>query len=240
MATFSEVKLKLGLLAGALAAARGQGVIDDISVPEPSDPKDELYFRKLVSWSYVALVEAFPIAQKQVMGLLRSGDASIHTRLSETKILVTALRTVQSHNTLPPSTSNNRQRVLAETWMLTNGGTPCSWEACCVAICSQLIDMFTSLSTALAKATDDEVDRANFVTTLKAAFDTDWPAHAFDSAVGDAATEIGLKDFDVVVYRNVHLPEWKKLAVLFVDRQSAMDAVARAISTGLKGTFGGS
>ena len=239
MVTFIEVNLKLMTLADAITTALGQVAIDDISVPKPVDPMDELYFRKLVSWSYVALVEAFPISQKQLMVLLRTMDSVGHTRLNETKNLVNALRTVQSHNTSKPSPSNNRQIVLAESWLLTNGGTPCSWEACCIKFCAQLYDFFSSLSAVWAKATEDEQDKASFINTLKAAFDKDWPTHGFDSAVADAANAIGLKDFAVVAYRTVHFADWKKLADLFEDRQSAKEAVERAISAGLKITFGG-
>lgn len=239
MTTFVDVQSELGLLATALASElKGHIAIKEITVPSPTPPKDELYFRKLVSWSYVALMEAFPVALKQLTGLLRATDSVEYKHFTLTKEVVCAFRTIQSHNLDEGSKSGERQILLSQVWITNNGGVPFCWEACCSALCGQLLDIFKSLLQLWLKVISDEDDKAGALQRLNSAFESEWPAHTFDNAVEIAASSIGLLDFDVVTYRNNRLESWKKLTALFFDRESARGAVERAIAVDLRAVFG--
>lgn len=112
MSSFEEVNLKLNAFSEELSIRLGQSVVQLITLPQPSDPKDELYFRKLVAWSYAALVEAFPVALKKLTNFLRTSNKSEFTGVSELKTAIQALRTVQSHNLPEPSSHSEKQKSL--------------------------------------------------------------------------------------------------------------------------------
>lgn len=239
MTTFIDVQSELQLLAAAIASElQGRIAIQDITVPLPADPKDELYFRKFVSWSYVALVEAFPVALKQLAGLLRAADSKAFSHFTLTKDVISAFRTIQSHNIEKESKGGERHSVIAQAWIVNNGGAPFTWDACCVALCGQVLEVFKNLLDLWLKVISDEDDRIGIIEKLNAALDADWPAHTFDEAIQVAASSIGLQDFNVVTYRNKHLEAWKKLTVLFLDRDAARNAVERAIRVELTAIFG--
>lgn len=239
MVNFEDVRAEMQLLSAAINDQfAGGDVVDSISVPEPSGVKDELYFRKLVSWSYVALVEAFPVAFRQITALLRSSDKASHTRISETKEAVQAIRTLQSHNTVRQSASNERQKNVAEAWIVMNGGNPFTWEGACINLCVQIVDLLNTLRLTLLDVLRNEEDRSTFVSALKVAIDGDWPAYLFDGIVQSAADSLGLGEFDVVAYRKIHFENWRKLAALFCDRQAAIEAITRVIFQELRATFG--
>ena len=48
--------------------------IELITLPIPYEPKDELYFNKLVSWGYSLIVESFPVLFKRLTGQIRQSD----------------------------------------------------------------------------------------------------------------------------------------------------------------------
>ena len=239
MAAFEDVYEELGMLSKLMSTGlAGREVIEPITVPKPSGMKDELYFHKLVSWSYVALTEAFPVPLKQLSNSLRSTDIERHKLLVDTRAVVQALRTVQSHNLAKKTAGNERQRALTETWYAANGGAPLMWEACCTALCAQVLEVLRALRMTWEYLTTDPGDRSSFLEKLCVALDTDWPAHTFDPAVEEAARSLGLVDFDVVAFRQSRLEEWRKLVVFFPDRQAAIGAMNRAITQELKMIFG--
>ncbi|WP_332860746.1 hypothetical protein [Janthinobacterium svalbardensis] len=239
MADFEDVRVELESLSIFMSRdLDGLNVIEIITVPLPEGIKDELYFQKLVAWCYVAFVEAFPIPLKQLANLIRANDGAGHRLLVETKDVVQALRTLRSHNLAKKSVSNQRQIALAEAWFVSNGGLPLSWEACCTSLASRVLEVFRLLGVTWKDAVAREDDRAIFLENLLLAIDGDWPAHTFDAAVAEAATSIGLVDFDVVAYRLTRIENWRKLAALFCDREVAMQAITRAITQELKTIFG--
>lgn len=239
MTTFVDVQSELQLLAAAIASElQGRIAIQDITVPQPTDPRDELYFRKLVSWSYVALMEAFPVTLKQLTGLLRATDSKAYSHFTLTKDVVSAFRAIQSHNLEKDSKSSERHNVIAQVWIVNNGGAPFTWEVCCSALCGQILEVFKSLRDLWLKVISDENDRVGILDKLNSAFESDWPAHIFDDAIEAAASLIGLLDFNAVAYRNSRLDSWRKLTVLFLDRDAARNAVERAITVELRAIFG--
>lgn len=240
MTTFVDVQAELQLLAVAISSEiQGRTAIQDITVPVPTDPRDELYFIKFVSWSYVALMEAFPIALKQLTGLLRATDSKAFAHFTKTKDVVSAFRAIQSHNLEKESKSGERHNVIAQVWMASNGGSPVSWDACCTELCAQVFEVFKSLRTLWLSVISDDNDKIGFLEKLNSAFESEWPAHIFDDAIEAAANSIGLVDFNAVAYRNTRLESWRKLTALFFDRSAARNAVERAITVELRAIFGG-
>jgi hypothetical protein len=239
MANFDDISSELTLLTAAIKARLAKrDAVDDITVPQPEGTKDELYFRKLVSWSYVALVEAFPIPFRQITNLLRSSDNVSFKRISDTKELIQALRTLQSHNMDKKSNSNERQKSIAQAWLLVKGGASFSWEMCCTALCIQILDIFSTLHWAWEQTVNSDEDKDNFIKNLEAAIDGDWPAHSFDASLEIITETLGLQGIDIVAYRKTRFDIWKKLAGLFPDRNTAIQAVERAIAIELQTTFG--
>ncbi|ELM3824695.1 hypothetical protein N7714_18230 [Pseudomonas aeruginosa] len=238
MSSFEEVNLKLNAFSEELSIRLGQSVVQLITLPQPSDPKDELYFRKLVAWSYAALVEAFPVALKKLTNFLRTSNKSEFTGVSELKTAIQALRTVQSHNLPEPSSHSEKQKKLADIWLLTYGSTPFCWATACTVLCNQLIVLFDTLMAALRKICQEPEDQQIFIEDMSATLLRTWPAHAFDELVKNSAEMIGLTEFDIVSYRQTRIERWRELANLFTDRSSAMAAVGRAISVELISIFG--
>jgi hypothetical protein len=240
MTTFVDVQTELQFLAAAISSEiQGRTAIQDITVPIPTDPRDELYFLKFVSWSYVALMEAFPIALKQLTGLLRSTDSKAYAHFTKTKDVVSAFRAIQSHNLEKESRSGERHNRIAQVWMADNGGSPVTWDVCCSALCAQVFEVFKNLRALWLGVISDDNDKLDFLDKLNSAFESEWPAHMFDDAIEVAASSIGLVDFNAVAYRNTRLESWRKLTVLFLDRNAAKNAVERAITAELRAIFGG-
>lgn len=241
MAEFQDIQDELGTLSRTMSNdLGGREVVETITVPPPTGVKDELYFNKLVAWSYVALVEAFPVPLKQLSNVLRATNSEGHRRLVETKDVVQALRTVQSHNLAKKTPSNERQRLLTEAWFVSNGGSQLSWETCCTALCTQVLEALRSLRVIWVQLTANDDDSTIFLTRLLEAINSEWPAHTFDTAVADAASALGFTDFDVVAYRQTRIEHWRKLAAFFPDREVATQAMERAITQELSAIFGSS
>jgi hypothetical protein len=239
MAAFAEVGNELSLLSNLMSRdLGGKQIVENITVPQPSGVKDELYFHKFVAWAYVALVEAFPVPLRQLSSVLRSTDGAGYKRVAETKEIVQALRTIQSHNLAKRSISNERQQALVEAWFVSNGGTPRSWENCCTSLCAQVLEVLRALHATWQHLTAIAEDRVEFLEKLKIAVDGDWPAHSFDTAVLTAANSIGFVEFDVVAFRQSRIENWRKIAAFFPDRTVAAQAVARAINQELAMIFG--
>lgn len=238
MSSFEEVNSIFGGFSEELSAIIGESVVQTITLPQPGDPKDELYFRKLVAWSYVVLVEAFPVAFKKLTNLLRASNKIEFTSIQDLKKAIQSLRTVQSHNLSEPSSHNEQQKKIADVWLLTHGAEPFCWAVACAALCNQLIALFNILITTLRKICQEPGDRQNFIEDMRATLLRTWPAHAFDELVQSAARTIGLAEFDVVSYRQTRIDRWRELANLFADKLSAMEAVERAIGVELISIFG--
>lgn len=239
MATFSEVRAELNSLISPISTElNGGGITGDITVAEPVEPKDELYFVRLVAWSYVVLFELFPVPLKRLTTLLRASDNAAYKRFCATRDAVQAIRTVQSHNLGEVSRHNERLKSLACAWMTQYGGSPSSWDVCCSQLCDHMYDAFRALRSIWLHAVSAMEDKEAFIDDLKSALLKDWPAFSFDSAVVEAADTIGLNALDVVAYRDVHIESWRKLANLFQDRDEARKAVKRAIFIQMKAQFG--
>lgn len=239
MVTFSEVRNELSLLISPISTElNGGGVAGDITVTEPVAPRDELYFVRLVAWSYVVLFELFPVPLKRLVTLLRASDNAAYKRFCATRDAVHAIRTVQSHNLGEPSKHNERLKNLASAWMTQYGGSPSSWDICCSHLCDHMYDAFKTLRSIWLSSVSTAEDKEAFIDDLKSALLKDWPAYSFDSAVIEAADTIGLNAFDVVAYRDIHIESWRRLANFFQDRDEAHKAVKRAIFVQMKGQFG--
>lgn len=238
MASFGDCRTELNSLSVELQRILSFSAISEITVPEPEGMLDELFFRKLVAWSYVVLIEAFPIAIKQISSLMRTADRDQFRSFSATKELVSALRTLQSHNASEPSKHNEKIKSLSKTWIIEKAGDPPSWRDGCLALCEEMNNLISSLKNTFLNAIANVEDRETFIESLRSAYHLSWPAHSFDDAVTEAANELGLENFDVVSYREKRIENWRGLASFFTDRTAAVPAVKRAIFFELKGLFG--
>lgn len=238
MASYEQCRQELENLRRLLRDELEREVVSEITLPEPSGLKDELYFTRFVAWSYVVLVEAFPVALKQITNVMRVSDRGNHKKYATINELILALRTAQSHNMAAPSQSNERHKKISKAWMIENAGVPPVWDVACVAICTEFHDLLKSIIIVFNSVIEKEEDREPFIDGLRSAYESHWPSHAFDGAVALAAEDLGLENFDVVAYRNRNIKNWRELAALFLDRRAAQEAVEKAIGVELQAIFG--
>jgi hypothetical protein len=221
-----------------LAKATGRGVVTLVSVDDPGGPHDELHFIKLVSWCYVLLFEAGQPTIRYVVSLLRAADPNEHNAISSIINDVNYLRTVRVHNLLPESRGDDYKRRQASIWLVQNGGDPPDWPRCCDALCSQVASAIHLLIKKWRRLTTNAEDAAAAVRDLLVTIDREWPPHAFDRIVEDAATEIGLHGFDHVKYRQYRLNTWREWVSFFESRERAEVAMKVAIRRELEQLFG--
>ncbi|WP_223531951.1 hypothetical protein [Pseudomonas sp. BF-R-30] len=215
-------------------------VFQEITVPHPAPPKDELYFCRLVAWGYVFINEAFPVAEKQLTGILRSSFPEKFSLHSKTKNIINYLRTQQSHN-LPPTSRENEKKIRdIAIWHAQNSGDPIDWSKGCDALLAELVKIIQNLTAAWKFATEDPGDSDLFLENFKLAVNNDWPPYYFDELINRSAAKIGLIGFDAAAFRRSgkYVEQWRGLVAVFEDRESATEAISRVIDMELERTFG--
>ena len=215
-------------------------VCDEITIPQPNLPKDELFFTRLVAWTYVLLNEAFPLLSKKIVGVMRQSAPVKHKHYQDTKYIVECFRAFQSHN-LPPTSKRNEDKIRdIKVWHSNNSGSPFSWETACVALSNSVSTLITDLRSVWTEVSSDEEDKADFVQSLCEAFEKEWPAYRYDAIVERSATALGLTGFNSTEFRKQkgNVEAWKKIAELFDERSAAEAAVERVIKTDLLRIFG--
>lgn len=232
---FSGVKRAWEELDELLFVTTSKRLFDQLTVPQPSGPEDELHFLHLVNWCYVAINEAGQVVLKHLIGMLRNSDAQASASVGKARSDIGNLRTAFAHN-LPPSSDQTRKRS-ADVWITQNGGSPPDWSKCCDALCSQMENLLRSSEKVWRLATELEEDRGSAVAGVLGAVDRSWQAYLFDEMVVEAAEALSIRGLNVVAYRDAHLARWKELAGFFDDRELAKVHVRVAIRNGLALTF---
>lgn len=222
------------------ASFNSRNVCDEITITPPGLPKDELFFTRLVAWSYVVLNEALPVLTKQLVSIMRQSEPATHKNFQDTKNIIECMRTFQSHN-LPPTSKRNEDKIRdVKIWQSVNGGSPFSWETACDALCNAVHIVIRDLGRIWSVISMDQVDKEAFLESLSEAYEKDWPAHLYDPLVEKSATSIGLVGFNATEFRKRqgNVDTWRKIAILFDERSTAEAAVERAIKADLIKIFG--
>lgn len=238
MATFAVCQAQFSELSRTLSAEIGRDVVAEVTIAEPAALLDELHFIKLVAWAYIVLVEAMPVPVRQISQTMRASDTVRHKSFSDTRELVEALRTVQSHNMGASSPRNQHQIKTCKIWLQQNAGTPTVWSTACSALAAEVLAALVALRTTFGTVVSKPADRGEFIDSIRIALERDWPAHSFDDEICSCATELGLEHLDAVAYRKPRFEQWKQLAAMFPDRASALAAVHRAIRIEMISVFG--
>lgn len=216
----------------------GQSFFEQISVEEPQSPEDELYFMKLVSWSYILFVESFPALYKQINSNLRVASTDDLKKIGVIYQNIHALRTHQGHNLVPTSSADQKKINLVTIWKTTYGGNPINWQNCCAALCTQIIEALIICKSAINRIVVDPKDLSTFTDELIFSIERKWEAHHFDRLVELALNNLSINNFDIGKYRKSRLDEWQKNVEYFSDRADAEKYMARLIFSELKAKFG--
>jgi hypothetical protein len=203
--SFAELKNICDEFRAVLRESTNRDLVMAISVEEPAEPQDELFFLKLVSWCYVLLFEASHPTTRYILSLLRTGDPRDHKDVSAVLNNVNCLRTVRVHNLSTENRSDERKRGQASIWLLQNGGEPTDWPRSCGSLCGEVTSAVRLLIEKWHRLTANSEDAPNAIQDLIATIDGEWPSHIFDRMVESAANKIGLEGFDYVRYRKHRL-----------------------------------
>lgn len=236
---FEDVARAADALSALLTKLTGRSLVEQITVEQPSGSEDELYFIRLVHWTYVLFNEAGQPVFKELQRLVKSMDSQKAGLIGSGKRDIDALRAYTAHNLPPTSSSSERTKRLAIIWLRTHGGgPPPNWASCCEALCALVHGMVKALADCLTRATDTEEEARELVSSILAAVDNHWEAYEFDSILDTATENIDLKGLDLVAYRNSRYSEWRDLAGLFSTRDEARIAMSRAILAEVTHLFG--
>lgn len=236
--TFYDLKNACDDFRATLRDTVGRDLVSTISVDEPLDPQNELYFSKLVYWCYVMVFEASQPATRYILSLLRAADPIEHKKAASVVEDLNHLRTVRVHNLSPESKSDGHKQRRASIWLLQNGGEPTDWPSCCQVLTSDVTYVVRLLDEKWRQIVASDEDRATAIKDLIAAIDREWPPHTFDRMLEGAAKEIGLQGFDCVKYRQSRLEKWRELVGFFESRSQAEAAMQAAILRELEQIFG--
>lgn len=234
---FAAVKAAANALGTRLANDTGRQLFQAMTIEEPVGSEDELHFFRLVHWSYILINEAANVPLKHLISLVRVSGGEALSRVGTVRQAVHVLRTVNSHNLAGDENGADKMRR-ARVWLTEHGGEPTDWKACCIALCSGMVDLLNECETAWKRAVETQEDRAIAVTQLLQAVERSWSPHQFDALVQEAASALNLEGFDVSAYRDANIEQWRSFALYFVDRRSAEDGIRRAIRTELRNRFG--
>ncbi len=213
--------------------------IESISLDEPIGPFNELYFRKVVAWCYGLLFES-GVFFRFSKDLVRSTNPEAFRKVQDTLDIVRASRTVHGHNLKLHRAHDRDTRNRYTIWIVSEGGTPTDWQKCVVALVRAVCNTLNCVKAVWVEKCGEEWSRAEIVKAYYEDKRIYWEAHEFDRFTISAATKVGLRDFDYVKFRgsNGRLERWRRLVCCFETRQSAEDAVERAILRELTDIFG--
>lgn len=224
-------------LADQIERTTQRKLIDPVTVPEPGEPMDELFFVRLVSWSYVLFNEAGAPIFREIARFMKSSLPAGSRAYQDGRRDVDALRTDQAHNLPPGSGSNERKVRLKLAWFATNR-VDGDWPAACLALLSTVEAMIGHLREAFDLMCDDGDGGAASPPGLLEAIDRTWAPHEFDAVIVKVAQDIGLPTFDVPSFRKDRQEEWSKLVSLFESREEAEVIVWRIVRVALESIFG--
>ncbi|QDV11482.1 hypothetical protein CA51_13460 [Rosistilla oblonga] len=160
----------------------------------------EFDFFRLVSWSYMMLVECggpnVLSFEKLAGGLQVQAD-----QVSEIKTVSGRLRTYLQHSLQYASKSDQATIDIAGQWFDKTVGrlTPQShdYEVCVATLIGQLTDAFHDIRNFLRLLNEDEYKTA-IIRQWKDRVEKAWPKHELDSIVGEALGELGRSDLDPI------------------------------------------
>lgn len=235
---FHEVLNSANELTTLFNSSTNYEMVKKVTLGHPKDPLDELYFIKLVTWSYGFFVEAGQSAFRELGNLLKVFDPPAATRNGINNKTVQDLRTVFTHNlTGDERSSGARARRQVDIWLLQNGGSPTDWESCCKALCSLVIETITNLRVCWDNVISGEEDRASSIEKIREAVENKWAPHELDRMIEEAVQVYNISGLDVVAYRKLRWEEWSDLLKCFSNRNDADVGLRRIIHAELKAKF---
>lgn len=236
---FVNLKKHVSEIEALCCAQLGSKEIDSISLDEPEAPYDELYFRKIVAWSYGLLFES-GVFFRFSRNLVRSSNPNAYQVLQDASDLVRSARTVHGHNLRPDRPSDQNTLRKYGIWMIEVGGTPTDWEKCILTLVRNVCDALAGIKAVWVEKCSESWSRKQIVDAYFEDKRDHWEAHEFDRFIESAALRVGLSNFDCVKFRNSNgrLERWRRLVCCFGTRQSAEEAVGRAILRELTDVFG--
>ncbi|HIE9289085.1 TPA: hypothetical protein ACXP8P_001499 [Klebsiella variicola subsp. variicola] len=239
MMTFDDINGKFIQLHKLANVHLTPEAIELITLPIPYEPKDELYFNKLVSWGYSLIVESFPVLFKRLTGQIRQSDIEVFQQIEKSQKIIHALRTIQSHN-MPKNVPENIKKInLIDIWYEQNAPDPDEkWMDACNALCKMLYTIVSKLYDTLNAIILDSDNVKELTSKLISSIKKEWSSYSFDDYIERAAMDIGIFGMDIVSYRNNKIKEWRALAALFDDSDTARSVVERKIKVDLVMTFG--
>lgn len=182
--------------------------LTEITVEPPKGDADELSFIRLVAWGYVMLNESarVPLGFLKALPPLSTSDSLLPH--------VGALRTSMSHNLAFNSKRDVKTMSAASAWYVKSCGvgSPVSdnhWKTCFHTLLNELSNLLGCAIQA-CDLLHDPTDGPRLVAELQQRLDREWPGHAFDSYVDQAAKRFGYA-LDPVKVRGARLTEWRKV-----------------------------
>lgn len=239
VADFVKLEAQVSRIENLCSPIVGEKVLHGISLDQPEAPLDELYFRKVIAWSYALIFET-GIFFRFSKNILRASDASAHNRFQRIVEFIRTARTVHAHNLRREHESDRRKMRNYEIWLLDSGGNPINWEKCIEKLVDRLCSTLVDIEQRWITLCSDEWSRRQLVEQYLGECVTYWEAHEFDPLVATAAADIGLEEFDSTAFRKEsgRLDRWRKLVGFFGTRNSAQEAIGRAIQREMIGIFG--
>jgi hypothetical protein len=234
---FSEAEASCSELRQAIKVTTGVDIIGDVSVEKPVPPEDELHFVRLVAWTYVFLIEVAAVPIKHIQTILRGSNPRDHEKVATALRLVRSLRTYQSHQLSDGSKSDAATKKFVENWLLINQSEQ-SWALRAKIVCSSFCDALSAISQKWSELTADEEPPSAAAVELLSVVDRQWPVHLFDRMVEDVTMELGIQGLNCLMYRELKIEIWKKLAECFESREDAEIGLRKVIEADLQQTFG--
>lgn len=238
MVNFDMVVARLDEVRSVSKSVLGRDEIEYVSVEPPTDPFDELFFRKSISWLFVLLRETGPFFKFSEKLLRTKPDR--YERWRSLKDTVECARTVHEHNMRHCNPGDQKKVRVYQIWIDSFGGSPLNWEECCRALLKQAIAALGDIVCEWRERSADDGDRVNLRENYEQDKRSHWDAHEFDPFVMSAAIEFRLDGFDSAAFRkdSGRIERWRKLAALFESREAAEAAIARAIRAEFRAVFG--
>ena len=208
---FDELNAEFVGLRDTLRQAGVENALDEITIQPPTGD-DEASFLRLTAWSYALIFEAGRIAIPYLLKLPASPSVS-GTDADAARQLVNDLRTRNFHNLDLQSKRDSGLYRRTSKWFAKNcGANPpddaMCWRACFECLCDVVGAILAHCKSALETALSDAEAQEETIDDLRRRLDRNWPAHRFDSIVGDAALRIG-QSLDVRKFRESRLSAWR-------------------------------